>query len=68
VIFGVNKMADKIKIELIKSLIGHKPNQKKTAKALGLRKINQKVVKEATPSILGMVRTISHLVKVEEIK
>ena len=67
-IFGVNKMADKIRIELIKSLIGHKPNQKKTAKALGLRKINHQVVKEATPAILGMVRTISPLVKVEEIK
>lgn len=61
-------MAAKIRIELVRSLIGQKPAQRKTAKALGLRKINQSVEKEANPAIMGMVRTVSHLVKVEEIK
>ena len=56
-----------IRIELVRSYIGRKPNQVKTLKALGLRKINQSVVKDANPAILGMVNTVSHLVKVEEI-
>lgn len=55
-----------IKITLVKSLIGRKPNQIATAKALGLTKINQTVEKEANEAILGMVNTIKHLVKVEE--
>jgi large subunit ribosomal protein L30 len=57
----------KIKITLIRSTIGRKPNQRKTVAALGLRKINRSVIKDARPEILGMVRTVAHLVKVEEI-
>jgi large subunit ribosomal protein L30 len=57
-----------LKITLKKSTISRKPNQRKTVKALGLRKINSSVVKEARPEILGMIRTVSHLVQVEEIK
>jgi large subunit ribosomal protein L30 len=64
---GINYMA-KIKIKLVRSTIGRKPYQRKTAKALGLGKISSCVEKEATPAILGMVRAISHLVEVEEIK
>ncbi|MCK9286932.1 MAG: 50S ribosomal protein L30 [Sphaerochaetaceae bacterium] len=62
-------MADmkKIRVTLVKSVIGSLPVQRKTVKALGLGKISSSVEREATPSILGMVRTISHLVKVEEI-
>ena len=56
----------KIEITLVKSLIGRKPNQIATAKALGLTKINQTVEKEANEAILGMVNTIKHLVKVTE--
>jgi len=55
-----------IEITLVKSLIGRKPNQIATAKALGLTKINQTVEKEANEAILGMVNTIKHLVKVVE--
>ena len=40
--------------------------QKRTLDALGLRKMNHSVVKEATPSILGMVQTVHHLVEVTE--
>ena len=61
------KKVKKIRIEVIRSLIGRLPVQKKTMKALGLRKISQKVEKNATPVILGMVNRVSHLVKVEEI-
>lgn len=61
-------MAEKIKIKLVRSTIGRKPYQRKTAKALGLGKINSAVEKEVSPSILGMVRAIEHLVEVEEIK
>jgi len=61
-------MADKLRITLKKSVIGRKPDQRKTARALGLTKINKVVEKNADPSILGMVKKISHLVEVEEIK
>ena len=66
---GVDMAAEtkKIRVKLVRSTIGRKPEQKKTAKALGLGKMNSVVEKEATPSILGMVQTISHLVEVEEI-
>ena len=56
-----------IKITLVKGLAGTLPKQRKTVKALGLGKISGSVVHEANPSILGMVRTVAHLVKVEEV-
>ena len=43
-------------------------NQKATLDALGLHKMNQVVEHEATPSILGMVNTVKHLISVEEVK
>jgi large subunit ribosomal protein L30 len=58
----------KIKVTQVKSKIRRPQNQKRTLEALGLRKINQVVEHEATPTILGMVNTVSHLVSVEEIK
>ena len=56
----------KIKITQTKSIIDRSKRQKDTIKALGLRKINHTVVKEATPQILGMVAKVNHLIKVEE--
>lgn len=53
-------------ITLKKSLIGRKPNQIKTAHALGLNKIGEVAVKEENAAINGMIKTIAHLVKVEE--
>ncbi|MDY0075023.1 MAG: 50S ribosomal protein L30 [Acholeplasmataceae bacterium] len=58
----------KLKITLKRSLIGRKPNQVKTAHALGLKKVNQSVVKEANEAITGMVNTIIHLVDVQEVE
>ena len=52
------------KITLVKSLIGKKPNQVATAKALGLKKIGQTVTKEENEAIKGMIVTIAHMVKV----
>ena len=58
----------KIKITLGKSKIGSDKTQVGTIQALGLKKTNSSVEKEATPQILGMVAKISHLVRVEEVK
>nr|WP_032398976.1 50S ribosomal protein L30 [Lactococcus lactis] len=55
-----------IKITLVNSPIGVSLLNAKHVKALGLGKLNSSVVKEGSPAILGMVNSISHLVKVEE--
>lgn len=57
----------KIKITLVKSPIDRPERQKLTLKALGLNKLNASKELEATPQILGMVRKMNHLVKVEEL-
>lgn len=62
-------MADNktIKITLIKSTIGAVPKNRKTVEALGLRKIRQTVEMPDNAAIRGMIRHVSHLVKVEEV-
>lgn len=55
----------KIAITQIKSRINAPAVQKRTLDALGLHKMNRTVVLEDTPSIIGMVKKVSHLVKVE---
>ncbi|HZK37833.1 MAG TPA: 50S ribosomal protein L30 [Clostridia bacterium] len=57
----------KLSIKLVRSVIGAKPNQRKTVEALGLRKMGQVTEKEDTPQIRGMIETIKHLVEIEEI-
>lgn len=57
----------KIKITLVKSKIGSTKHQKLILEALGLKKLNSSVEHEATPSIMGMVNKMNHLIKVEEI-
>ncbi|KYP16134.1 50S ribosomal protein L30 [Flavihumibacter sp. CACIAM 22H1] len=56
----------KIKITQVKSAIDRPESQKLTLQALGLRKLNASREVEATPQILGMVRKVEHLLKVEE--
>ncbi|WEK35380.1 MAG: 50S ribosomal protein L30 [Candidatus Pseudobacter hemicellulosilyticus] len=56
----------KIKVTQIKSAIDRPERQKLTLKALGLHKLNVTKEVEATPQILGMIRKVTHLVKVEE--
>lgn len=55
-----------IKITLVRSTIGAIPKHRKTAQALGLRKLNSSVVKADNAATRGMIRQISHLVKVTE--
>jgi large subunit ribosomal protein L30 len=57
----------KIKITLVRSGIDRPERQKLTLQALGLNKLNSVKEVEATPQILGMVRKVTHLVKVEEL-
>lgn len=56
-----------IKITQIKSRINCPAVQKRTLDALGLKKMNHSVTHEDTPSILGMVKAVKHLVKVEKL-
>jgi large subunit ribosomal protein L30 len=58
----------KLRITWVKSAIGYKKNQKATIAALGLRKLGQVVEHDDTPQIRGMIFTVQHLVKVEEVK
>lgn len=57
----------KIKVTQIKSAIDRPERQKLTLRALGLKKMNASREVEATPQIEGMVKTVSHLVKVEKL-
>ena len=56
----------KIKITFVKSPIGYNKKQRAIAVSLGLRKMQSSVMQEDTPDIMGKVRKIAHLVKVEQ--
>ena len=56
----------KIKIKQIRSGINRPSRQKKTLKALGLKRINDVVEHTETPQIMGMVNSINHLVRIEK--
>lgn len=56
----------KLKLTQVKSVIDRSKRQKETMYALGLRKMNQSVVKEVTPQIQGMINKVNHLIVVEE--
>ena len=56
----------KIKVTLVKSAIGRAERQKRTLVALGLKKLNQTIEHDATPTIVGMVNKVQHLVSVKE--
>jgi len=58
----------KVKITQIKSAIGYRHQSKDTLKALGLKKMNSSVIKVVSPAIKGMIISINHLLKVEDIK
>jgi large subunit ribosomal protein L30 len=60
------KVMKKIKITLVKSPIDRPERQKLTLQALGLNKMNSSREVEATPQVLGMIRTVEHLLQVEE--
>jgi large subunit ribosomal protein L30 len=56
-----------IKITQIKSVIDRSERQKRTIQALGLTKMNQTVQVDATPSIIGMIKKVNHLVAIEKV-
>ena len=57
----------KLRITLVKSTIGQKPEKKATVRSLGLKKISSSNTLPDNDAVRGMVAAVSHLVKVEEI-
>ncbi len=60
-------MSKQIKITLVKSTIGALPKHRKTVEALGLKKLHSSNMHNDNDAIRGMVKQVSHLVKVEEV-
>ncbi len=60
-------MAARIRVTLVKSVIGQSKDKVATVRSLGLKKLNSSVEHDANPSVLGMVASVSHLVKCEEL-
>jgi large subunit ribosomal protein L30 len=60
-------MSTKLRIRQTGSTIGRGKDQKKTVRALGLRRLHQVVVHDDTPQVRGMIAKVSHLLEVEEI-
>ncbi len=60
-------MTGRLKVTQTRSEIGGQRNQRDTLRTLGLKRIGDVVVKEDRPEIRGMVRTVRHLVTVEEV-
>jgi large subunit ribosomal protein L30 len=58
----------RLKITQVRSGIGNKDNQRQTLRSLGLKRVHDVVVKEDRPEIRGMVKTVTHLVSVEEVE
>jgi large subunit ribosomal protein L30 len=59
-------MSDKIELKQTRGMAGKNKDQKKILKSLGLGKTNKTVILENTPSILGMIRRVSHLVNYKQ--
>ena len=57
----------RLKVRQVKSGIGGTPSQRETLRSLGLKRIRDEVMKEDRPEIRGMVRTVAHLVTVDEV-
>lgn len=59
-------MPKKLKVTLVKSIIGLSPKQEGTVKALGLRRIRHTVEHDDTPTVRGMIHAVSFCLKVDE--
>jgi large subunit ribosomal protein L30 len=57
-----------LKITQVKSKIGTKHAHRESLRTLGLRKIRQSTVREDTPEVRGLIKTVRHLVNVEEVR
>jgi large subunit ribosomal protein L30 len=60
-------MSAKLKITWYKSVIGYEQSQRETVRSLGLKKLNQSVIKEDSPVVRGMIHKVKHLVTVEPV-
>ncbi|MCP4570607.1 MAG: 50S ribosomal protein L30 [FCB group bacterium] len=58
----------RLKVTQVKSIIGRRPKHKRTIEALGLGRIRKSVVHNDTPQIRGMIRSVQHLITVEEVE
>ena len=67
---AVKKKQDypKIRIKLIKSIIGRTEKQRAIVRGLGLRKLNSEVIREKRPEIMGMVKKIGFMLEVQEVE
>lgn len=59
-------MSGKVKITLVRSMIGHPEKHRKVLRGMGLTKMNKTVELENTPAVRGMINKVSHLVRAEE--
>jgi len=59
-------MAGKVKVTLVKSMIGRPEKHRRVLRGMGLTKMHKTVELQDTPSIRGMINIVSHLVKAEE--
>jgi large subunit ribosomal protein L30 len=55
-----------IKVTLVRSPIGAQPKHRECVRGLGLKRINQSVILEDTPSVRGMAKKVDYMVRVEE--
>lgn len=56
-----------LRITLLRGFVGCTERQRETVRTLGLRKIRQSVVREDTPDVTGAIRSVAHMIKVEEV-
>ena len=56
-----------LKVRQVRSAVGGKQNQQDTLRTLGLRRIGDESVRDDRPEVRGMIKTVSHLVAVEEV-
>ena len=56
-----------LKVRQVRSSVGGKQNQRDTLRTLGLRKIGDETIREDRPEVRGMIKTVAHLVTVEEV-
>ena len=58
-------MSERLRIQLVRSVIGHPADQREAVKALGLRRINHTVERDDTPAVRGQIFKVKHLLRVE---
>ena len=60
-------MSKRLRVTQVRSAISRRQNQKDTIRSLGIRRLHQTVEHDDTPAIRGMIATVKHLLRVEEV-